>query len=68
MGELKTFEDLSYLDVVPSSMISKYLSPSEMLLLHALTKYWSNNFRQMKTEVISRPTRSVSQKTKVFFL
>ena len=39
-----------------------------MLLLHALTKYWDRFSRQMKTVVISGPTRSLSQKTKVFGL
>jgi hypothetical protein len=49
-------------------MLSDNLSPSEMLLLHELTKDWDRFSRQMKTEVIYRPTRLLSQKTKVFGL
>ena len=39
IGELTTVEDLSYLEVLPSSMISDNLSQSEMLLLHALATH-----------------------------
>ena len=60
IGAFMTVEDLSYLDVVPSSMISYNLSQSEMLLLHALTKDWDRFSRKMKTAVISGPTRSLS--------
>ena len=39
IGELTTVEDLSYLEVLPSSMISDDLSQSEMLLLHAMAMH-----------------------------
>ena len=66
IGVFTTVEDLSYLAVVPMSMISDNLSQSEMLLFHALTKDWDRFSRQMKTSVISGPTRSLSKKKLVF--
>ena len=59
---------LSYLDVVSSSLISANLSPSEMLVMYAMTKNWDRFSRQIKGAVISGPTRSLSQRTKLFGL
>lgn len=67
-GELTYVDYLSYLDVIPSSLVSDELSSSEMLTLHALTKYWDRFTRKMQCTVVSAPTRYFSQKSKVFGL